>query len=96
MFVIDGGFRNQLKNPTDNLPKSPCIIADYSHIPFIQLSLISKTTIYKTILTLVNASYFFEEITRGGARTSAPPKIPFISSFCKFCFYRGLDMYIDI
>ena len=29
-------------------------------------------------LTLVNAGYFFEEITRG-AQTSAPPKIPFIS-----------------
>ena len=31
------------------------------------------------LLTLVNAGYFFEEITRGGAQTSAPPKIPFIS-----------------
>ena len=33
----------------------------------------------KYFLTLVNAGYFFEEITRGGAQTSAPPKIPFIS-----------------
>ena len=31
-----------------------------------------------SILTLVNAGYFFEEIPRG-AQTSAPPKIPFIT-----------------
>ena len=33
----------------------------------------------RSLLTLVNAGFYFEEITRGGAQTSAPPKIPFIS-----------------
>ena len=44
----------------------------------VDIPLISSKMNY--ILTLVNAGYFFEEITKGGgAQTSAPPKIPFIS-----------------
>ena len=40
--------------------------------------------------------YFFEEITRGGHKKSPspPPKIHFIYWFCKFCFYRGLDICV--
>ena len=37
-------------------------------------------------LTLGNTGYFFD---------NNPRKIQFKNLFCKFCFYRGLDMYID-
>ena len=46
----------------------------FDGIPKFELSYSgSRPSIY--VLTLVNAGYFFEEITRGGAQTSAPPKI---------------------
>ena len=49
------------------------------------------------ILTLVTTGFFLgDNVARGGgANISPPPKILFFSWFCKFCFYRGLDMYIN-
>ena len=41
---------------------------------------------YSFTLTLVNAGYFFEEITQGGAQSSAPLKFNLKIDFANFVF----------
>ena len=54
-------------------------------------------TFFISVLTLIIPGYFQNNLSRGGAQLSSPLnplKIQHFNGFCKFCFYRGLDMYI--